>query len=771
MQRRDFLKHTTLLGAAAALAPARMHAVLAAPTDRAAGRQVIPFCQHWLYSATLPEDPASPTLDDSAFAPVTLPHSTTYVPAFGADQDAYQFVSLYRKHFTLSALPPGARVFVDFEGAMLASTVFLNGTRLGEYFGGFTPFSFELTAHLRAGEPNVLAVLLDSHELTDVPPFGYQVDYLTFGGIYREVSLRIVPPTFLDRAHVRTLGVLTASPSIEVDLTLDRAADDPQPPTHVALTLLDDAGRTVAQHTSPLAATVTLPNLPKVKLWDLHTPTLYELRIELLRHREAIDSLTVTTGFREAKFTPSGFQLNGRVLKLRGLNRHQTFPYAGAAMPARVQRRDAEILKRELKANIVRCSHYPPSPHFLDACDELGLLVLDETPGWQHVGESATWRERYLDNTRRMIERDRNHPSVILWSVRINESQDFHDLYAKVNALAHSLDSTRQTTGVRYFQESELLEDVFSMNDFGMPLKAPNHPLYLNTEFVGGEYPVRSFDNNDIHHEHIRRYAAIYNQLYSDPRYAGGLGWCAFDYATHRDFGSGNHICYHGVMDIYRQPKLAAGFFRSQCSRDEEVVLQPGFHYAESDQPGGLDHAMVCSNCDAIRASIRQPDGSWKLVNTFTPDRATYPHLPSPPFFLHFPDGNDDWGDLRLEGLVAGSVKITRTLSARGIDQDFHLAADDLALTADGADCTRVTVTVTDEYGNVRLLANDPILIELTGPATLLGRSPLALSGGTAAVWVRTRDTAGAITVTATHPTFGARTLALHSTPATHLGL
>jgi len=273
-------------------------------------------------------------------------------------------------------------------------------------------------------------------------------------------------------------------------------------------------------------------------------------------------------------------------------------------MPARVERNDAYILKHELKCDIVRCSHYPHSHHFLDACDELGLLVIDETPGWQHVGDSAVWRERYLDNTQRMIVRDRHHPSIILWSVRINESRDFHDLYVRVNQLPRTLDNTRQTTGVRYFQESELLEDVFSMNDF----KFPNRPLYLNTEFVGAEWPVRPGDDNSRHQEQILRYADIYNQIAGDKAFSGGLGWCAFDYQTHEDFGSGDHICYHGVMDTFRQPKPAAGFYRSQCSVEEEAVLEPGFHFAENDQPCGLENAVICSNCESIRCSIKKGD-------------------------------------------------------------------------------------------------------------------------------------------------------------------
>ena len=134
-------------------------------------------------------------------------------------------------------------------------------------------------------------------------------------------------------------------------------------------------------------------------------------------------------------------------------------------MPARAQRRDAEILKKELKCNIVRTSHYPQSPHFLDACDELGLLVLEEIPGWQHIGDRQ-WEDLSVDNVGRMVRRDWNHPSIILWGVRINESPDSHDFYLETNRVAHELDTTRQTGGVRFITDSEFLEDVFTQNDF-----------------------------------------------------------------------------------------------------------------------------------------------------------------------------------------------------------------------------------------------------------------------------------------------------------------
>src|SRR5437773_3823988 len=191
-------------------------------------------------------------------------------------------------------------------------------------------------------------------------------------------------------------------------------------------------------------------------------------------------------------------------------------------MPARAQRRDAQILRNKLKTNIVRTSHYPQSRHFLDACDEIGLLVLEEIPGWQHIGDEA-WKQLSIDNVRRMIQRDWNHPAIILWGVRINESKDDHDFYTRTNALAHQLDSTRQTGGIRYNYQSELLEDVFTMNDFGtgaLPagaagatMRPPNHSRYLNTEFIGHTFVTKSSDSAERLTEHALRHARVHNQL------------------------------------------------------------------------------------------------------------------------------------------------------------------------------------------------------------------------------------------------------------------
>lgn len=723
--------------------------------------RVYPLIDGWRWSRTVPPDGHQKNFDDSGFEAVTLPHSNVFVPWHGTDQKSYQFVSLYRRHFTLPKQQDSRRVFVDFEGVLTASKVYLNGSLLGEYFGGFTPFSFELTSHLIEGE-NVLSVEVDSRELQEVPPFGYEVDYLTFGGIYRGVSLRTTGAISIENVRVASLDVLT-KPRVSAQVWFDGAASMKKG-LLLDVELLDGTRILSSLHRklSPAeyaAGTfeVELQNFSPIELWELTQPKLYSLRVRISGSDE-FEERSTRFGFREARFTPKGFLLNGKVMKLRGLNRHQTFPYAGPAMPARVQRHDAAVLNQQLKCNVVRCSHYPPSHHFLDACDELGLLVIDETPGWQHVGDGPLWRERYLDNTRRMIRRDWNHPSIILWSIRINESRDFHDLYVQANQLARTEDPHRQTTGVRYFQESEFLEDVFSMNDFQFPLKAPNHPLYLNTEVVGAEFPVRPWDDNAKNKEHILRYANILNQINSRADYAGVLGWCAFDYQTHADFGSGDHVCYHGVMDIFREPKPAAGFFRSQCSPHEEPVLEPGFHFAMNDQAGGLERAIISSNCEQIRCFIGV-EGTWHPVIDLLPAKAEFPHLDYPPFFLTLPNGNDDWGDLRLDGYVAGKLVVSKSLSSKGLDQAFEMVADDIALSADGCDATRVVLRVTDQYGAPRPLCFDPILLTLEGPAVLVGESPLALSGGRSALWIRSTTRPGTATLRATHAHFGTRTL------------
>ena len=758
MDRRKFLQQTGTLLAGAALAPyAIPDGAAQSKSSTSSGRMILPINRNWRYSRTVVEGGHAKGFDDSGFDRIVVPHTNVRLPWHGFDEKTYEFVSLYRRHFKLPPEARGKHVFVDFEGVMTASTVWINGERLGEYKGGYTPFSFDLTPHIDFDGDNLLAVDVDSTERPDIPPFGYEIDYLTFGGIYREVALRIVPSTFIENIFVRPKDVLSPNPSVDLDCYIQHLEASKEVLT-IDVELLDGdrviakASQQVASAgaaSEPLAHTLRLDRLNGIKLWDFDKRNLYSARVRLRHGPQLLDEDSRRFGFREAQFTDHGFELNGKVIKLRGLDRHQTFPWVGQAMPARPQRRDAEILRNKLKCNIVRTSHYPQSRHFLDACDEIGLLVLEEIPGWQHIGDEA-WKQISIDNVRRMIRRDWNHPSIILWGVRINESKDDHDFYTRTNATAHQLDPTRQTGGIRYFQESEFLEDVFTMNDFGFPLKPPNHPRYLNTEFVGHTYPTKTIDQVERLTEHTIRHARVHDQLASNPQYAGGIGWCAFDYNTHGNFGSGDRICYHGVTDIFREPKPAAGFYKSQCDPAEEIVLEPAFHWARGDASIGFSKAMVCSNCDQLKFYIDD-----QHIADVDPDRQQFAHLRYAPFILEMGELFHKWGDLRIEGYIQGKQVISKKFSGKGVDTKFTLVPDDTELMADGADSTRVVLRVTDEFGNICPFADASIKFELDGPAEMIGDNPFSLIGGTGAVWVRAQEKPGKVQLKAIHPWLG----------------
>ncbi len=816
IDRRQFLKTSGTALAATQLGTAALaqNGVQGTPS----ARLVLPINRGWRYTPKATEAARAADFDDSSFDRVVVPHTNVKLPWHSFPDTAYEFVSLYRRPIKLpaEALAPGRRVFLDFEGVMTATTVFLNGQKIGSYKGGFTPFSFELTGHLDPAGKNLLAVEVDSTERADMPPFGYEIDYLTFGGMYREVALRSVPALFLDNICARTKDVLT-NPGLEVDVFLDVPANLPEtkkaknrelraelfrhpakewdgqlmpagysvegPALATATAKLPinpvptpqrnnaDAGQAqgALAPTDPNAlptkptATLTFPKLTGIELWDLDHPNLYTVRVQLLENGHVLDEQTRRIGFREAKFTDAGFSLNGKIVKLHGLDRHQTFPYVGQAMPARPQRQDAKILRHDLRCNLVRTSHYPQSRHFLDACDELGLLVLEEIPGWQHIGP-LPWQDIAVDNVRRMVTRDWNHPSIILWGVRINESKDSHDFYTRTNNLAHALDKDHQTGGIRYFQESEFLEDVFTMNDFGWPLKPPVHGKYLNTEFVGHTFPTKTIDAKERLEEHTHRHARVHDQLASNPQYAGGIGWCAFDYNTHANFGSGDRICYHGVMDIFRTPKGAAGFYKSMCDPAEEIVLEPAFHWARNDESTGFTDAYVSANVDHIKFSINPIMGpnvgkGFVPLAEADPDRKTYPHLPHAPFKIEIGDQiRENWGDLRIEGFIAGKQVISKDYSGRGIDQQFRLLPDETNLLADGADTVRVILRVNDEFGQVRPFAADAIELHIDGPAEIIGDNPFSLIGGTGAIWLRTKEQPGTVHLIATHPTLGKQT-------------
>lgn len=719
-------------------------------------RTTLPFNDGWHYAPTqLPE-----TANDGQFETVTLPHTNMILPHHNFDDAEYQFTSTYRKRFMLPEAREGRRVYLDFEGANTAATVTINGYAFPEHRGGYTPFSYDITDYIEDEAENLLTVHLDSSERPDIPPFGGRVDYLAFGGIYREVALRYVAPCHIKDVFIKGHGLLHGDERVEMEVTIRNQTDQSQ--QVVAVGTLEYWRDEMAVIEVPPHGTATkniisdLRALPKDGyLWSLDNPKLHNFNFRLFDMKgfnsmdeKRLDALTVRAGLREAVFTEDGFYLNGEKIKLVGLNRHQLYPYIGQAAPERLQKFDAETVKYELGCNIVRTSHYPQSRHFLDRCDEIGLLVVEEIPGWQHIGDTF-WKQISVDNVGTMIERDRNRPSIVLWSVRINESQDDHQFYVATNALARRLDPTRQTTGVRFFQDSEFLEDVFGFNDFSNDVEQPQSTPHLITEFNGHMFPTKTWDNEERQMEHALRHARIQDTQFGRDDVTGAIGWCAFDYNTHKDFGSGDRICYHGVMDIFRLPKYAAYVYGSQIPPEQKVILQAATHWSAGDRSGGGNNPLVVlSNVDEIEIFI----GS-ELIGRFKPDREAFPHLPHPPFVIPVEMvWGQSHGNLLLVGYRDDQPVIEQQIALDGVPQNLLLETAHNELKADGADMTWVWFRVVDAYGNRLPFSNTVITLEIEGPGELIGTNPFPLIGGQAGMFVKAGDTPGEVTIQASAP-------------------
>ena len=674
----------------------------------------------------------------------------------------------------------------------------------------------------------MLAIKVDSRETLDQPPFGYVIDYMTYGGLYREVWLDVKDPVYIAEVFAKPLVSLRPGYG-----GLPHGAVT----SEITCVGVEDGGYTLRQSAAPCGEKNTLAqqisrlpgggsytadlHLPGVRLWDIDDPQLYLLTTELLRDGQVVDVHTVRIGFREIRFAADGFYLNGTKRKLRGLNRHQSYPYVGYAMPASMQRLDADILKNELGLNAVRTSHYPQSRHFIDRCDELGLLVFTEIPGWQHIGGRA-WKDQAVENVREMVTQYRNHPSVILWGVRINESIDDDAFYERTNALARALDPTRPTGGVRCIKKSRLLEDVYTYNDFvhsgnnrGCERKRDVTPdrnkAYLVSEYGGHMFPTKAFDSEYHALSHALRHACVLDSVAAEADIAGSFGWCMFDYNTHKDFGSGDRICYHGVMDMYRNPKLAAAVYAAQ--QDETPVLEISSQMDIGEHPSGnMGKVYIITNADSVRMYRND-----LLLHEYVPSDSEYRRLPHGPILitdyigsrLEQEEGYDsakaalvreilnesaiygfdrlpprialkaaramavyrmtfqdayrlygkyigNWGGeavtYRFEAIRDGkTVKTVYKTPTRSVTLD--VSVDHTVLREETTyDVAAVRVTARDQCGNVLRFFNDSAALTAEGPVAVIGPAVLQLRGGCGGTYVKTVGLSGDAALTVTCP-------------------
>ena len=731
------------------------------------------FNQHWLFGGRYVAGAELPGHDDKGFAHVTLPHTVTRLSWDNWDYTTWQHVWIYRKHFAGSAVA-GGRVLVTFDGVLTNATVVINGSTVATHRGGYLPWTAELTAHIRHGD-NVLAVIVDGRWL-DVPPNALRggpttMDYLQPAGIYRDVRLEVVPEIYLADVFARPQNVLSSDREVKIEATVHAGTVPPGKTATVTAALLEGsqvlatARAALPVHkTGTSTARLTIGGFGPVGYWSPENPELYTVRTTLT-YRGGVHSVTTTIGFREAVFRTDGFYLNGSRYEIFGLNRHQMFPYLGMAAPARLQRRDAEILKNELNVNMVRCSHYPQSPHFLDACDELGIMVWQEPPGWGYVGDAA-FQQQVLDNVRDMVVRDRNRPSVVLWGTRLDETKNYPALYARTREIAYAYDGSRQTAGaVTFHSTTGWAEDVFSYDDYhivnGVPELSP--PVagfpYLVSEAIGaGVNPTyRWTDPPSELAGQAFAHALVHEQAQADPRYAGLLAWAGFDYYSAPSgppavqVKNWHSIRTPGVVDIFRVPKPGAAIYQSQADPATRTVIVPVFFWDNHVRPGA--GAMFATNCDRLEIYA----GGTHLATGY-PDTWQFGHLAWPPVFADLTVGGGALPDLRVDGYIGTALAATLLMSADTRRDRLQLAAADATIVADGSDATSITFRATDAHGNHRPNVSGNVTLTLTGPASLVGSNPFPFGtvGGVGGAFVRSiPGRTGRVTIAARHATLG----------------
>ena len=772
------------------------------------GRIVYNFNPGWRFHLGDVAHGEATTLDDSRWEVVSAPHTSRLEPAEVSGSRNYQGISWYRKTFVMPDEMGGKQVELHFEAIMGKQQVYVNGRLVTENKGGYLPIIVNLTEQgVKAGDTCLIAVKADNSDDKDYPPGKKQtqLDFSYHGGMYRDVWLigksGISITDALQRNQVAGGGVFIHYS----DITDQRAqmfvnveignADGRKSKPVVVVRVKDADGKIV----KTLRQTVSLPaakdafttamlqtTIARPHLWSPEDPYLYKVEVQVMDGKHSLDGGVIRTGIRRAEFRgKDGFWLNGRPYhQLIGGNRHQDFAYVGNALPNSQQWRDAKRLK-DAGMDIIRAAHYPQDPSFMDACDELGLFIIVPTPGWQYWNKDPQWAEMVHQNTRQIIRRDRNHPSVLMWEPILNETRYPEDFALK------ALQITRE----EYPFEGRPVAAA-DLNSAGV--KDNYDVLYDWADNIGtgkydtdkciftrewGEYVDDWYAHNAINRaarpwgEQAMLTASLsladtYGMMFRGQRqFIGGCLWHPFDHQRgyHPDAYLG------GIYDAFRQKKYAAEMFMSQIPISSTTSTSKE---ASSGAVRGADaflfiaHEMtqfspedvtIFTNCDSVRLTAL---GGWKqqtLPVVHNPEGTPN----APVVFKGFWDfwkareisyTKRNWQGVTMvaEGIKDGKVVCTETKMPSRRSTKLRLYADEMGkkLVADGSDFIVVVAEVTDDNGNVRRLARESVLFTVEGEGELMGgpeiqANPRLVEWGSAPALVRSTHKAGRIRIIA----------------------
>ncbi|MFB8265693.1 discoidin domain-containing protein [Streptomyces sp. NPDC055955] len=704
--RRRGVLAAGLAGAGAALVPVGRAAAATpgAGTTAASGgggqgvRRVLNFNTGWAFWREDAAGAKEPGFDDAQWAAVSLPHTMRLERKHPSVYDAFAGIGWYRRYFRVDSQDEGRRVTVVFDGVQTDCVVYLNGEKVAEHQGGYMGFVVDITGKVRFDGDNVLAVRVSNLDDQLTPPGKprTQLGFLTFGGIYRGVTLRVTDPVHISDPLQEDLvaggGVfvsyskaskLRATAQVRTHV-VNETADAAR--TRLVTTLYDAQGTVVARatdratvsgkdgHTFAQTLSVARPHL-----WHPDSPYLYRLVSQVHVGDRLVDTVTTRTGVRRIDFTADGFRLNDERLYLRGANCHQNYAYIGDAAPASLKYREALRLKLG-GFNAVRTAHYPHDPAFLDACDELGLLVVACEPGWQNWNGDQTFVSRTYRDIATMIRRDRNRPSVILWETSLNET-GYPQWWAKeADSVAHAeMPGDQMFTSADYGTWGSEYDVNYKVVNTDGSDPAPNVP-FLTREWGDWEDPSRT--------DRAAGDGAMVGQVITRQRYLNGDGywdWGGLDAHSRigghflwvfEDYGTNDTYQKSGAVDIDRYPKYCYHWLKSMQSATNPNHGGPMVFVASAHTADSPKDVRVFSNTDRVRL---YQNGRLVEEQTRAGNAASAPNVAakggSPYYTFRLPEFAA--GELRAEGYLGDVLAATHSVNTPGTAHHLEVVADD----------------------------------------------------------------------------------------------
>ncbi|QUT45327.1 glycoside hydrolase family 2 protein [Bacteroides eggerthii] len=760
------------------------------------GRTVYNFNLGWRFHRGDVAGAEAAVFDDLQWEVVSIPHSVQLMPSEASGCRNYQGIAWYRKRFVVPESSEGKDVSIHFEAAMGKQVLYLNGNKVGEHQGGYLPFSLNLTDQgVVAGDTCVVAVMVDNSNDKTFPPGKpqYTLDFSYHGGIYRDVWLISKGRTALTDAveanRVAGGGVFVHAENIseqhaEVVVKSEVENKENRNRTVTIETVLVDAGqrivgkkrRKLALKAGEVGIVEQRLAVRKPKLWTPETPYLYHVQTRVLDGGILLDGGVTRIGIRSFVFDAAkGFILNGKPYgQLVGANRHQDFAYVGNALPNSQQWRDAKRL-RDAGCTIIRTAHYPQDPSFMDACDELGLFVIVATPGWQYWNKDPKFAQLVHKNTREIIRRDRNHPSVLMWEPILNETSyplDFALEALKITKDEYPYEGRPVAAAdVHSAGVAEHYDVVYGWPGDDEKLGRPKQCIFTR-EFGENVDDWYAHNNNNRACRgwgerpqlvQALSLAKSYDEMYrTTGQFIGGAQWHPFDHQR----GYHPDPYFGGIYDAFRQPKYAYEMFRSQSPahlNHPTAESGPMVYIAHEMSPFSDADVVVFSNCDSVRLSVYDGTKSWVL-----PVVHAKGHMPNAPVVFknvwnfwearEFSYKQKNWQKVNMvaEGIIDGKVVCTtkRMPSRRSTKLRLKLDTEGKQLVADGSDFIVVVAEVTDDSGNVRRLAKENIVFSIEGEGEIVGdvsihANPRPVEFGTAPLLVRSTGRAGKVKVTA----------------------